>query len=62
LRQKASAACGEEWAKMIKNNNSPTQYPSAVDVSRYFLRITGKRKDNGKTITKIIVIETPMGC
>ena len=62
LREIAAENCGESWSELLENVKKPTEYPSAVGISRYFLRITGKRKDNGQTVTKMIIIETPMGC
>lgn len=48
----------EEHARTIK---SPNDYPSAVGVSRYFLRISGTDK-TGKLITRILTFNVPMGC
>ncbi len=62
LKQKVKEQCGDEWLKLIKKVKTPTEYPSDVSISRYYLRVTGQRKDNGLTVTKLIVIETPMGC
>jgi len=62
LKQKVKEQCGEEWVKLLVKVNSPTEYPCAIGISRYFLRITGIRKDSGKKTTKLIVLKTPMGC
>ena len=62
LKQKVKEQCGDEWLKLIEKVKIPTEYPSGVSISRYYLRVTGKRKDNGKTVRKLIFIETPMGC
>lgn len=62
LKQKVKEQCGDEWLKLVEKVKTPTEYPSGVSISRYYLRITGQRKDNGQTVTKLIVIETPMGC
>jgi len=62
LKQKVKEECGDYWLKLIEKVKTPTEYPSGVHISRYYLRVTGKRKDNGQTVTKLIVIETPMGC
>lgn len=62
LKQKVKEQCGDEWLKLIEKVKTPTEYPSGVSISRYYLRVTGQRKDNGMTVTKLIVIETPMGC
>jgi hypothetical protein len=62
LKKKVKEQCGDEWLKLVEKVKTPTEYPSGVSISRYYLRITGQRKDNGQTVTKLIVIETPMGC
>ncbi len=62
LKQKVKEQCGEEWFKLLVKVKSPTEYPCAIGISRYFLRITGIQKDNGKKVTKLIVFKTPMGC
>jgi hypothetical protein len=62
LQQEVKKQCGDDWQLLINNIKSLTEYPSSVSISRYFLRVTGQRKDNGQLITKIIVIESPMGC
>ncbi len=62
LRRQVSSLCGVEWAKPLKDITSPTQMPAGVGISRYYLRITGKRKSDLTPVTKIIVIENPMGC
>ncbi len=62
LKQKVKEQCGEEWVKLLVKVKSPTEYPCAIGISRYFLRITGFRKDSGKKTTKLIVLKTPMGC
>ncbi|MDI1255532.1 MAG: hypothetical protein PSV16_05480 [Flavobacterium sp.] len=62
LKQKVKLECGEEWYQLVKKINKPTEYPSGVSISRYYLRISGQRKDNGQTVTKLIVVATPMGC
>lgn len=62
LRNGVKEHCGEKWLELITKIKSPTEYPSGVGVSRYFLRLKGQRKDNGQTITKMIVFEVAMGC
>ena len=62
LREAVREHCSEDWVMLLDNATKPTEYPSAVAISRYFLRITGKRKVDGQMVTKIIIIETPMGC
>ena len=62
LKQKVKDKCGDKWLKLVEKVKTPTEYPSGVSISRYYLRVTGQRKDNGQTVTKLIVIERPMGC
>jgi hypothetical protein len=62
LKQKVKDQCGDEWLKLVEKIKSPTEYPSGVGISRYYLKVTGQRKDNGQTLTKLIIIETLMGC
>jgi hypothetical protein len=54
--------CGIEWANKIKTIHSPTEYPAGVSISRYYIRISGIRKDNGLPFQKTLVINSPMGC
>jgi hypothetical protein len=62
LRNAVAKHCGKEWTGFVSKVKSPTDYPSGVSISNYFLRISGIRKDNGRKIVKVIVIESPMGC
>jgi glucan-binding YG repeat protein len=62
LKQKVKEECGPEWFKLVENIKTPTEYPSGVSISRYFLKVTGRSKSSGKTVTKVIIVETPMGC
>ena len=62
LKQKVKEQCGDDWFKLVEKIKTPTEYPSDIGISRYYLRVTGQRKDNGQSVTKLIIIETPMGC
>lgn len=62
LKQKVKDKCGDEWFKLVEKIKAPTEYPSRVGISRYYLKVTGQRKDNRQTVTKLIIIESPMGC
>ena len=62
LKAEVKSKCGDKWAKHIENVTSLTEYPCGIGISRYFLRITGQFKTNGTKISKLIVIENPMGC
>lgn len=54
--------CGEGGFELVKKNKSINEGASIIGISNYFLRISGKRKDNGELVTKIIIIDSPMGC
>lgn len=62
LKQEVKEQCGDMWFEFVENIKTPNEYPSSVNISRYYLRITAQRKDNGQTVTKLIIIEMPMGC
>lgn len=62
LKEYVKKHCEETYLKLISTIKYPTEYPSAVTVSRYFLRINGKRKNSEKAVTKLIIIEVAMGC
>lgn len=62
LREEVKNHCGDRWTALIASIKSPTAEPAAVGISRYFLRIRGKRSDNNLTITKYIVLEVAMVC
>lgn len=62
LRAAVAKHCEQEWAEKIKNIQSPTEYPSSVGISRYYIRISGKRKTDGTAFQKTLVIKSPMGC
>lgn len=62
LIKAAKKHCGDEWSEQIKTISTPNDYPCGVSISRYFLKISGKRMDNGKAIQKLIIIVSPMGC
>lgn len=55
---KQSCPGWEEHAQSIK---SPNDYPGSVGVSKYFLKISGIAK-SGKLITRILILNVPMGC
>lgn len=49
------------WGEIAKTIKSINEYPSAVSVSRYFLRISGK-DETGNKVTRILTFNVPMGC
>ncbi len=62
LKQQVKQHCGLEWEALMGEVKSPLEYPCGIEISRYYLRITAKRKDNSNVVRKIIVFEDPMGC
>jgi hypothetical protein len=62
LKKKVKEKCGRNWLTIINKVKSLNEYPIDVGISRYYLRITGKRKNNGQKVTKLIIINIPMGC
>lgn len=62
VKQKVKEQCGNDWFTLVENITSPTEYPSSVAISRYFIKVSGIKKDTGQTVTKLIIIEVPMGC
>ena len=57
VKAAVAAQCGVEWGDMVK---SATEYPCEVGISNYYLCIKGRI--SGKSVRKIIVFESPMGC
>ena len=62
LKKEVKTLCGEDWFQLVKDIKSPTEYPSNVGISQYYIRITGQQQNNGPRVTKLIIIEHPMGC
>jgi len=62
LKQRVKVQCGDEWLKLVEKVKTSTEYPSRVGISRYYLKVSGRNKENGQTVTKLIIIETPLGC
>lgn len=62
LKKEAKKQCGTEYFNLLKNVKKQTEYPIGISVCRYYLKITGKRNDNGKAFTKLIIVSIPMGC
>ncbi|WP_143307658.1 hypothetical protein [Chitinophaga vietnamensis] len=52
----------EQWIKAVDTVKSIYDYPVAVGISRYYLRVSGKQKSTGKTVVRIVAIDMPMGC
>lgn len=62
LKKEVKNQCGEDWFQLVDSIKMPNDYPSGVSISRYYLKISGKRIDTNSIVTKIIVIEYQMGC
>lgn len=62
LKQKVKEQCGDDWFQIVEKVKTPNEYPCSIGISRYYLRVSGLRKDNGQTVSKLIIIEMPMGC
>ena len=62
LKEIVKKKCGNEYYKKISEIKSLNDYPSIVGISRHFLRISGKRIDNGTIINKLIILLEPIGC
>lgn len=62
LKQHVKKECGVDWAKSVNKAKTLAEYPIRIDISRYYLKVTGQHKESKQTITKIIIIEVPMGC
>lgn len=61
FKEAVKKTCGEEWWELVKGVSKIDEYPTAVSVSRIFLKIILTDKNN-KTTEKIIEFEIPMGC
>jgi hypothetical protein len=53
---------GEKWLKLIKDVKTVKDDPLVISGDTYHLRISGKRKSDGKIITKIITVTVASGC
>lgn len=62
LKKTVKEFCGEDWYRLIANIKEPTEYPIGIGISRFYLRIQGLRNDNMQRVTKIIIVEMPLGC
>ena len=54
--------CGIEWVNVIQDVKSLNDYPITIGINRYFFKINGLSKGTNIQITKLIIIEMPMGC
>ncbi|MRG48818.1 hypothetical protein GFS24_27155 [Chitinophaga sp. SYP-B3965] len=62
VKAAVKAQGGEEWLNLIKDVKSVKDNPLEVFGDTYLFRVSGKRKTDGKMISKIIVITTTLGC
>ncbi|SHF05488.1 SH3 domain-containing protein [Psychroflexus salarius] len=61
LKKAVEKECGGYWPELIKDIKSVNEYPSAVSMSRIYLKIL-LTDENDSVIEKIIEFEIPMGC
>jgi hypothetical protein len=62
VKEAIKTNCQEHWHPLANTLRSPTAYPMEIQLSEYYLRLTGRRKDNGYLVEKIIVITASTGC
>ncbi|MBA3986551.1 MAG: hypothetical protein H0X63_08285 [Flavobacteriales bacterium] len=62
LKREVYYECGYDWLIRIKDLESINDYRCSIGISGYFLRITAKRKSDGKEIVHLININSPLGC
>lgn len=62
LKLKVKNFYGDEWYYLMSEIKTLEDIQNYLDINRYLLRISGKRKDNGQKVTKIIIVEYSMGC
>lgn len=62
VKEAIKSNCEEHWHPLAHSLRSPTTYPMEIQLSEYYLRLTGRRKDNGYLVEKIIVITASTGC
>lgn len=62
VKEAIKTNCQEHWHPLAHTLRSPTAYPMEIQLSEYYLRLTGRRKDNGYLVEKIVVITASTGC
>lgn len=62
IRAIVNQQCGEDWVNLLNNCKKVNDYPIEVGISNYLLRISGTRIEDGKKVTRIIVLSSPLGC
>lgn len=62
LKNKIKSHCGENYYNKISALNAANQAPFSVIIYRYILTVSGKHKNTGQIINKIIVVEMPLSC
>lgn len=61
LKSAVKKKCGKYWSKLIKNIRNVNEYPSAVTMSKIYLKIVLTDK-NGRITQKMVEFIIPMGC
>ncbi len=62
IREIVKLQCSEDWVSLLSNCKKITDYPIGVGISNYLLRISGKRLEDGKKVSRIIVLSAALGC
>lgn len=62
LKNKVKSHCGENYYNKISALNSANEAPFSAIIYRYILTVTGKQKNTGQLINKIIIVEMPLSC
>ena len=62
LIEAARAECGDRWAELAKDCESPNEYPCAVAPSKFILKIEFKKRKWSKWQTREVHFMIPMGC
>ncbi len=62
LKKTVKNYCESKWFKLIGDIKSVNDYPCAVGISKYFIRISGVEPITRKKIVKLIILEQLMGC
>lgn len=62
VKQEIKNTCGDGWYQAAKNCKAVTEYPCSVGISTYYITIKGILKSSGKRFSKLVTIDSPMGC
>lgn len=62
LKKVIKEHCGEEWSILAEKASNINYYPIEYGISRFFIKITAKHKDTKEKISRLIILNFPMGC